>query len=251
LRALLQHVDVIRLDHFRAFAASWHIPAGESTAQFGHWVPGPGDDFFNAAVRQFGGLPLIAEDLGLITPDVEALRDRYELPGMRVLQFGFDGNPNNPHLPHTYGHNAVAYTGTHDNNTSRGWFEALPEAEQRIVWNYLGRYSGDSSEIPAALIGLAWSSRAALAIAPLQDVLNLGAEARMNVPGGTDGNWRWRWTEGVLSRTAFERLRELTKLSNRWPGAARGYRDRIQAVSVKSTRVASSLLPVPRCDRGV
>ena len=215
LRALLEHVDVIRLDHFRAFAAAWHIPAGAPTAQSGTWVSGPGADFLEALKREFGGLPFIAEDLGMITADVLALRDRYQLPGMRVLQFGFDGDSKNPHLPHNYVHNAVAYTGTHDNNTTRGWFEGLPDSQKQIVWNYLGRSSGESGEVTAALMHLAWSSPAALAIAPLQDLLNLGADARMNVPGRTLGNWGWRFTESMLSGHAFDWLRELTETSRR------------------------------------
>jgi 4-alpha-glucanotransferase len=215
LRALLEHVDIIRLDHFRAFAAAWHIPAGSPTAQSGAWVSGPGGDFFEAARSEFGGLPLIAEDLGMITPDVTALRDRFELPGMRVLQFGFDGNQNNPHLPHNYSHDCVAYTGTHDNNTTRGWFEGLPDDTKRIVWSYLGRSSGDSRGIAADLMGLAWSSPAALAIAPLQDLLNLGAEARMNVPGRAEGNWGWRCSETMLGGSAFGWLRDLTEESRR------------------------------------
>jgi 4-alpha-glucanotransferase len=215
LRALLEHVDVIRLDHFRAFAAAWHIPAGAPTAQSGNWVSGPGADFFEAVEREFGGLPFIAEDLGMITPDVYSLRDRFQLPGTRVLQFGFDGDSRNPHLPRNYVHNAVAYTGTHDNNTTRGWFEALPESQKQVVWNYLGRSSNEDDGVAAALMRLAWSSPAALAIAPLQDLLNLGAEARMNVPGSTEGNWRWRCTENMLSGPAFGWLRELTKVSSR------------------------------------
>jgi len=217
-RALLEHVDVIRLDHFRAFAAAWHIPADAATAQSGNWISGPGADFFEAARREFGDLPFIAEDLGTITSDVAALRDGYQLPGMRVLQFGFDGNPTNPHLPQNYAHNAIAYTGTHDNNTTRGWFEALPENQKQIVWSYLGRFGGESRGIAAALMRLAWSSPAALAIAPLQDLLNLGAEARMNVPGRAGGNWKWRFTESMLSEAAFRWLLELTESSGRSSG---------------------------------
>jgi 4-alpha-glucanotransferase len=216
LRALLDYVDIIRIDHFRGFAAAWHTPAGAPTAQSGSWVRGPGGDFFEAAKREFGELPFIAEDLGLITPDVLDLRDTYQLPGMRVLQFGFDGNSNNPHLPHNYAHNAVAYTGTHDNNTTRGWFEALPDSQKQIIWNYLGRSSGESRGIAPVLISLVWSSAAALAIAPLQDLLNLGAGARMNVPGRTEGNWRWRCTETMLSEPVFGRLREITRVSSRF-----------------------------------
>jgi len=215
LRALLEHVDVIRLDHFRAFAAAWHIPAGAPTAQSGNWVSGPGAGFFEAVEHDFGGLPFIAEDLGMITPDVYSLRDRFQLPGTRVLQFGFDGDSRNPHLPRNYVHNAAAYTATHDNNTTRGWFEALPESQKQVVWNYLGRSSNEDDGVAAALMRLAWSSPAALAIAPLQDLLNLGAEARMNVPGSTEGNWRWRCTEDMLSGPAFGWLRKLTKVSSR------------------------------------
>jgi 4-alpha-glucanotransferase len=215
LRALLAHVDVIRLDHFRAFAAAWHIPAGAPTAESGNWMPGPGADFFEAVKRELGNLPFIAEDLGVITPDVTAVRDRYQLPGMRVLQFGFDGDSENPHLPHNHVHNTVAYTGTHDNNTTRGWFEALPDDQRRNLWKYLRRSSGESREAAAALMRLAWSSPAALAIAPLQDLLNLAADARMNVPGRTEGNWRWRCTETMLSASTFEWLRDLTEGSNR------------------------------------
>ena len=215
LRALLAHVDVIRLDHFRAFVAAWHIPSGAPTAQTGAWSAGPGADFFEAVKVELGSLPFIAEDLGLITPDVTGLRDRYQMPGMRVLQFGFDGDSGNPHLPNNFVHNTIAYTGTHDNNTTRGWFEALSDVERQRIWNYLGRSPGESSEAAAAMIGLAWSSPAALAVAPLQDVLNLGAEARMNVPGRPGGNWLWRCTETMLSASVFEWLHDLTKVTNR------------------------------------
>jgi 4-alpha-glucanotransferase len=215
LRSLLAHVDIIRLDHFRAFAAAWHVPAGAATAQTGEWVLGPGADFFQMVQRESGILPFIAEDLGLITPDVYALRDQFNLPGMRVLQFAFDGNPDNPHLPGNYTANSVVYTGTHDNPTTRGWFEDLPDEQQQNLWRYLKRPPGTSSEAAPALMELAWSSVAALALAPLQDLLNLGKEARMNVPGRADGNWRWRCTEDMLSESDFQRLRNLTKDSNR------------------------------------
>ena len=215
LRALLAHVDVIRLDHFRAFAAAWHVPAGAPTAQTGQWVAGPGADFFTAVQAELGGLPFIAEDLGLITPDVCALRDQFRLPGMRVLQFAFDGHSDNPHLPHNYVSNAVVYTGTHDNPTTRGWYEDLPGAQRQHVWNYLKRSAGSNSEVAGELIRLAWSSAAALAMAPLQDLLSLGSEGRMNVPGRADGNWRWRSSEHMMSSPAFHALRELTDNSQR------------------------------------
>jgi 4-alpha-glucanotransferase len=219
LRSLLAHVDVIRLDHFRAFIAAWHVPAGAPTAQSGNWVPGPGADFFRAVERELGGLPFIVEDLGLITPDVYAVRDQFHLPGTRVLQFAFDGHSDNPYLPHNYTSNTVVYTGTHDNPTTRGWFEDLPDDQRQNLWRYLKRPAGGSAEAAPALMRLAWSSVAALAIAPLQDLLNLGKEARMNIPGRADGNWRWRATEAMLSDADFEWLRDLTKNSNR-SGAA-------------------------------
>jgi 4-alpha-glucanotransferase len=215
LRALLAHVDAIRLDHFRAFSAAWHIPAGAPTAQSGQWAPGPGAEFFTAVKRELGVLPFIAEDLGLITTDVCALRDQFQIPGTKVLQFAFDGNVDNPHLPHRYSHNAVAYTGTHDNNTTRGWIEELPDRERQNLWQQLHRPPGDSGSVAPALIELAWSSPAALAITPLQDLLNLGSEARMNVPGRMGGNWSWRCSNELLSEPAFDRLRSLTESSNR------------------------------------
>jgi 4-alpha-glucanotransferase len=222
LRGLLEFVDVIRLDHFRGFVAAWQVHAGAPTAETGAWVAGPGADFFEAVRREFGGMPFIAEDLGMITPDVIALRDRYGLPGMRVMQFGFDGNPENPHLPHTWTNRTAAYTGTHDNNTTRGWFEALPDGTKQLVCNYVGWSSqGVSHGIAAALIRSAWDSAAELTIAPLQDVLDLGAEARMNTPGSAQGNWRWRWADGAAPEQAFRWLAELTRTSGRAPIAQR------------------------------
>jgi 4-alpha-glucanotransferase len=215
LRALLAHVDAIRLDHFRAFAAAWHVPAGAATAQSGQWVPGPGVEFFNAVQRELGGLPFIAEDLGMITPDVCTLRDQLDVPGTKVLQFAFDGNSDNPYLPHNFVPNTVVYTGTHDNNTTRGWFEELPDSQRQTMSRYLKRPVGNSILAAPALMGLAWSSAAALAMAPLQDLLNLGTEARMNVPGRAAGNWRWRCTEDMLSASAFQWLRAMTESSNR------------------------------------
>jgi 4-alpha-glucanotransferase len=215
LRALLAHVDVIRLDHFRAFAAAWHVPSGAPTAKSGKWVAGPTADFFHALQRDLGPLPFIAEDLGLTTPDVYALRDEFHLPGMRVLQFAFDGRSDNPYLPHNYDCNTVVYTGTHDNPTTRGWFEELPDYQRQSLWNYLKLSGGEAGEVAPALMNLAWSSVAALSIAPLQDLLNLGKEARMNLPGRLDCNWSWRYTEDMLSDRAFDWLRDLTKDANR------------------------------------
>ncbi|MGA9354241.1 MAG: 4-alpha-glucanotransferase [Terriglobales bacterium] len=215
LRALLNHVDVIRLDHFRGFAAAWYVPAGASTAQSGQWVAGPGASFFQGVQKELGHLPFIAEDLGLITADVQALRDQFLLPGMRILQFAFDGHEDNPYLPRNFVHNTVAYTGTHDNTTTRQWYEELPDYQRQNFWGYLKRAPGTNADAAPELMQLAWSSPAALAIAPLQDLLNLGSEARMNVPGRADGNWRWRVREDMLSSQAFQWLHDLTKSSGR------------------------------------
>lgn len=215
IAAQLAFVDVIRLDHFRGFEAAWHVPAGSPTARDGKWVPGPGAGFFDAVRSEFGALPFIAEDLGLITPEVCELRDQFHLPGTKVLQFAFDGHSDNPHLPHNYIPNSVVYTGTHDNDTTVGWFEELPAEQRKEIWSYLKRSGGDSRELARELIRLAWSSIAALAIVPLQDLLNLGTEARMNVPGAAEGNWRWRFTENMLSPEAFLWLKDLTETSSR------------------------------------
>jgi 4-alpha-glucanotransferase len=217
LKSLLAHVDAIRLDHFRGFSAAWHVPPDAATAESGKWVAGPGADLFEAIEKELGALPFIAEDLGVITPDVYALRDKLQLPGMRILQFAFDGDARNPYLPGNYVSNTVVYTGTHDNPTTRDWFEELPDRQRQIFWKCLGRTGGESREAAPALMGLAWSSVAALSIAPLQDLLNLGREARMNVPGRADGNWAWRCSEDRMRDPAFESLCDLTKGSNRFP----------------------------------
>jgi 4-alpha-glucanotransferase len=216
VRALLAHVDAIRLDHFRGFAAAWHVPAGAPTAQSGEWVQGQGANFFEAVRKELGHLPFIAEDLGIITPDVQALRDQFQLPGTRVLQFGFDGHADNPYLPNNFVTNTVAYTGTHDNPPTREWYDELPDYQRQSFWSYLNQAPGGSADAASALIGLTWSSKAALAIAPLQDILNLGAEGRMNVPGRAGGNWGWRTTEGMLADKAFDWLQELTESSKRF-----------------------------------
>jgi 4-alpha-glucanotransferase len=218
LKSLLAHVDLIRLDHFRAFCAAWHVPPTAQTAEPGHWVPGPGAAFFEAVRAELGHLPFIAEDLGIITPDVASLRDKFELPGIRVFQFGFDGNPSNPHLPPNCGPNTVAYTGTHDNNTTRGWFESLPENVCQAAKNYAAQAGAGTGEVAWDFMRLVWSSKAGLAIAPLQDLLNLGVEGRMNVPGVATGNWRWRCTEEMLKPSIFERLLELTISTGRMAG---------------------------------
>jgi len=215
LQARLDFLDAIRIDHFRGFEAAWHIPAGARTAATGQWVPGPGADFFDKARKALGGLPLLAEDLGVITPAVTALRDQFQLPGMRVLQFAFNGDPNNPHLPHHCIHNGVVYTGTHDNDTTRGWYDTLPENQRQVFWNYLKRSPGEPGEAVWEMIRLALSSEAALAVVPLQDIVGLDSSARMNIPGRADGQWRWRCSEDALSDPAWRRLLELTQQSCR------------------------------------
>jgi 4-alpha-glucanotransferase len=172
--------------------------------------------------RELGGLPFIAEDLGLITPDVSALRDEFQIPGSRVLQFAFDGASENPHLPQNHPHNSVVYTGTHDNDTTRGWFEALANDQKERVWAQLKRHGIPGNEIARDLVRMAWGSNSALAIAPLQDLLNLGPEARMNVPGTVAGNWSWRCTQDQLRGGCWESLRTLTAKSGRWPAGPAG-----------------------------
>jgi 4-alpha-glucanotransferase len=214
VRRALEQVDLVRIDHFRGFEAYWEVPAGEATAQNGRWVKAPGAELFERLRAALGGLPLIAEDLGLITPEVEALRQRFDLPGMRILQFAFGGGPDNRYLPHHYVRNTVVYTGTHDNDTTAGWFANMPEHERQLVRRYLP-LTGDE---PAwDFLRLAWSSVADYALAPLQDVLGLGNEARMNLPGRADGNWGWRFTPEMLSDHVVGRLRELTELYSRQP----------------------------------
>lgn len=212
MRATLKQVDLIRIDHFRGFEAYWEIPAGMPTAQVGQWVKGPYDDLFIAMQAALGSLPLIAEDLGVITPEVDALREQFKLPGMRVLQFAFGGATEDRFLPHMYEHNTVVYTGTHDNDTTRGWYAAITESERDFVRRYLAR---DGHNIAWDLIRLAWASVADYAIVPVQDVLDLGTEARMNTPGTSSGNWTWRLQPGQLSHATLDRLGDLTTLYSR------------------------------------
>jgi 4-alpha-glucanotransferase len=211
-RAVFELVDVARLDHFRGFAAYWEIPEAEATAVKGTWVLGPGAALFEAVRTALGQLPIIAEDLGVITPDVSALRDAFEFPGMKVLQFAFGGGPENAFLPHNYTRNGVVYTGTHDNDTTRGWFETATEPERHFVRRYLGT---DAREINWDFIRLASQSVADVAIFPFQDVLGLGAEGRMNRPGLASGNWDWRFTWDEVPVDAATRLGDLARLSGR------------------------------------
>jgi 4-alpha-glucanotransferase len=214
LATVLKMVDIVRLDHFRGFEAYWEVPAGMPTAEIGRWVKGPGAELFETLREELGGLPLIAEDLGLITEQVKELRESLGLPGMRVLQFAFGGEPENLFLPHNYEPNTVVYTGTHDNDTTRSWFATLPQHEKA----FLNRYAPWVERDPAwELLRLAWSSVGDLALAPLQDVLGLGTEARMNLPGRPAGNWCWRLTPDQLSRAHLEKLADLTVLYSRAP----------------------------------
>ena len=211
-RAMLRLVDVIRIDHFRGFQGAWEIPAEHPTAERGRWVAGPGRDLFQAARRALGDLPIIVEDLGVITPDVVALREELGYPGMKVLQFAFGSGPSNPFLPHNFEHNVVVYTGTHDNDTTVGWFRTASDEERGYAVDYVG---GDGESIAWDLIRLALSSVADTAIAPVQDVLSLGSEARMNFPGTAEGNWAWRLTPGQLTEEHAERLALLARTYGR------------------------------------
>ncbi len=212
--ANLQLTDLVRIDHFRGLRACWTIPAEESTALNGRWEPVPGEALFHRLRQEFGiNLPLIAEDLGIITPDVEALRDDFGLPGMKILQFAFGDDADNPYLPHNLTHDCVVYTGTHDNNTTLGWWNSLKKTEQDRVKDYLSR-SGRS--MPWDMIRLAMASVARLCIIPLQDLLKLGDEARMNVPGQAAGNWAWRYLPDALKKVDVEQIRQLTMTYGRF-----------------------------------
>ncbi|MFM2061059.1 MAG: hypothetical protein RLZZ507_729 [Cyanobacteriota bacterium] len=213
--AMLDYVDIIRIDHFRGFEAYWAVPQGEETAINGEWVEAPGVAFFEVIKQKLGKLPILAEDLGIITPEVEALRDQFEFPGMKVLHFAFGSDPGNPFLPFNYPRNAVVYTGTHDNDTTLGWFNTANDYEKQNLLLYLGSISPDG--INWDFIRLALSSIANQAIIPLQDVLGLGTEARMNYPSTAEGNWEWRYQREVLTKELSDRLKILTKLYGRAP----------------------------------
>lgn len=204
--------DLLRVDHFRGFEACWEIPATEDTAINGRWVKVPGEALFETLKTHFGALPVVAEDLGLITPEVYALRDRFDLPGMKILQFAFDSGPDNPYLPHNHRVASVVYTGTHDNDTTLAWFENLPAETQLRAVEYLG-YPHES--MPWPLIRSAFASVSQLAIIPMQDVLALGRGYRMNTPGTTEGNWRWRFAWEQLPPDLMERLRRMARMYGR------------------------------------
>ncbi len=208
----LELFDLVRIDHFRGFEACWEIPAEDETAENGWWAKAPGEALLSRLFAVFGHLPLVAEDLGIITPEVEALRDRFGLPGMKILQFAFDGGPDNPYLPHNVVPNSVIYTGTHDNDTTLGWYTADAERLRPILADYLGC---DPVDMPWPLIRLALASVSRLAVLPLQDVLALGSEHRMNTPGTTEGNWRWRFDWSMVPEGTARRLRHLNTLFGR------------------------------------
>ena len=217
VRFALDQFDFLRIDHFRGFAACWEIPAGETTAQNGQWIAAPGRDVFAALTEALGDLPIIAENLGVITPDVEDLREEFGFPGMRVLQFAFSSNAANVHLPHTYTSDVAVYTGTHDNDTTASWFAGLSnsdtnQTERNFCLKYLG---SDGGEIEWDLIRAAMASVADTAIVPLQDVLGLSSEARMNLPASQAGNWIWRFLPGALTNEVAARLRELAETYGR------------------------------------
>lgn len=212
IRSQLELFDWVRIDHFRGLEAYWEIPADAETAIHGSWVKAPGEALLNAVHAAFGSIPLIAEDLGIITPEVEALRDRFDMPGMKILQFAFDGGPTNIYLPHNHCPNSVVYTGTHDNDTSLSWYESLSEEQKLHVVDYLGY---GNKTMPWALVQSALASVSNLAVIPLQDVLGLGCGHRMNTPGTVGDNWHWRFSWKQLNDDTVSRLSHLVQLYGR------------------------------------
>ena len=212
LQKVLNLVDIIRLDHFRGFVGYWEIPGGAKTAENGRWVQAPGFDFFNKIQEKLGGLPIIAEDLGVITPDVVELRNQFDLPGMKILQFAFEGNPSDPFLPHNYNRNCVVYTGTHDNDTAAGWYRRVDEDVKEFCCKYL---NCSGNEIAWEMIRACWSSVAVFSIAPMQDFLGLGNDARMNYPGNPSGNWRWRMSTKLDDNELVEKINGINNLFDR------------------------------------
>jgi len=212
IKATLKTVDIIRLDHFRGFAGYWEVPFGMPTAEIGRWVPGPGKKFFQKVRDELGELPIIAEDLGEITPDVVELRDQFNLPGMRILQFAFASDSTDPFLPHNYVENCVSYTGTHDNDTVIGWYNSGTEKEKDFYRRYMAR-SGE--DVAWDLVRGVWGSVSVFALAPLQDLLRLGTVARMNYPGKPSGNWSWRTHAGYTNQQLTQAVREINTLYSR------------------------------------
>jgi 4-alpha-glucanotransferase len=214
----LKLFDMVRIDHFRGLEAYWSIPADCPTAMDGEWVKAPGDALLTALRGSFGSLPVVAEDLGIITEEVTALRQKHGLPGMRILQFAFDGSADNPYLPHNHTPDSVVYTGTHDNDTTLGWWQSLDEGARGKVHEYLdGASEHEHTPMPWRLICVVLESVAQLAVIPLQDVLGLGTEARMNTPGTTDGNWAWRYADGQFTHEHTAQLRKAVQRYGRLP----------------------------------
>ena len=211
-RHMFNTCDAIRVDHFRGFDAYWEVDAKEKTAINGRWVNGPGEKLFDTILKECGELPIIAEDLGFVTEGVEKLRDKYAFPGMKIIQFAFDSDSTNSFLPHNYPQNSVAYTGTHDNDTSLGWFNSAPEEEKHRTRVYT---RSDGSAINWEFIRLGMLSVADQAIFPLQDFMNLGNEHRMNFPGTSSGNWLWRYTHQMMNQVDRGQIRFLIELGNR------------------------------------
>lgn len=214
IKSQYEMFDILRIDHFRGLEAAWEIPADENTAINGAWVKAPGDELLKAIQVEFPSLALVAEDLGIITEEVEVLRDGFDLPGMKILQFAFDGNPANPYLPMNFDHNCVAYTGTHDNDTTLGWFEGLNGGDKQRVYDYLG---WSSLPMPDALIHATLGSAANLAVVPMQDILRLGSAGRMNTPGTIQGNWRWRFDWSQLTEENAGRFAHFVGMFGRHP----------------------------------
>lgn len=212
IRQMYSLFDLVRIDHFRGFEGAWHVPAGERTAVRGEWVKGPGTHFFDTINAALGKVPIIAEDLGVITPEVEALRDHCGYPGMKILQFAFDSGPSNPYLPHNYTTNCVVYTGTHDNDTTLGWFLKSSPELQRATLDYLG---SDSRDIVTDMVRAVLMSVADTAIIPFQDILGLPTSARMNIPGTAHGNWEWRFSWETVPDCLKAAVAELVQLYGR------------------------------------
>jgi 4-alpha-glucanotransferase len=213
--SLLDYIDIIRIDHFRGFQAYWAVKQGETTAMNGEWIEAPGEAFFKLLNDKLGKLPILAEDLGVITPEVEALRDKFEFPGMKILQFAFGSDSGNGFLPFNYPRNCVVYTGTHDNDTTVGWFYQLSDYERENLLRYVGCISSDGIHWDA--IRLAMASVANQAIIPFQDLLGLGGDARMNFPGKAEGNWEWRYRSEAVNKEIGDRLKTLTETFGRAP----------------------------------
>ncbi len=204
--------DCLRIDHYRGLSAFWAVPFGEETAVSGRWIDAPGGEMIQAVLDALGDLNIIAEDLGVITPDVVELRERFGFPGMKIIQFAFDSGEENDFMPHTYERNFVVYTGTHDNDTSLGQYKASSDADKKLMDEY---FHVDKKDPAWSYIKLAWSTVANVAIAPLQDILRLDTEARMNYPGKASGNWKWRFSKGQLTEEKAEELLRLTRLYGR------------------------------------